>query len=108
MWHCRAAGDRRDLFWPDHNYSQFGYASSQFGFFEFPFTRPISIGSALPSSCQIGQLFFNTTALAGANVYGCNQPNTWSVVGGYSLPPAGPSSLGGITIPNNSGLIATN
>ncbi len=73
-------------------------------FSNFPFTRPMSLGSALPSGCQVGQFFFNTAAPAGANVFGCNQPNTWFVVGGYTLLPAGPNSLGGVSIPSNSGL----
>ncbi len=70
----------------------------------FSFTRPTSIGSVLPSTCKVGQLFFNTAAPPGASVFGCSQQNTWSVVGGYALPPAGSNTLGGVSIPNNSGL----
>jgi hypothetical protein len=73
-------------------------------FSRFSFTRPISVGSALPSTCQVGQLFFNTAAGAGANVLGCTQQNTWSVLGGYTLLPAGPNTIGGVIVPSNSAL----
>jgi hypothetical protein len=70
----------------------------------FNSTKPMSVGSALPSTCQVGQFFFNTAAPLGANVFACNQPNTWSSFGSYTLPPAGASTLGGVSIPNTSGL----
>src|ERR1700693_5206970 len=73
-------------------------------FSNFPFTRPISVGSAIPPTCQMGQLFFNTTATAGQNMYACTQTNTWAVMGTYTLLPAGPSALGGVVIPSNSAL----
>jgi hypothetical protein len=50
----------------------------------FPFTRPVAVGSALPSTCQVGQLFFNTTASPGSNLYGCTTANTWTTLGGGS------------------------
>jgi hypothetical protein len=73
-------------------------------FSNFPFTRPISVGSAIPPTCQMGQLFFNTTAAAGQNMYACTQTNTWAVMGSYTLLPAGSSALGGVVIPSNSAL----
>lgn len=44
----------------------------------------IRFGSSLPSTCtaSIGQVFFLTSASAGANVYGCTATNTWTVQGG--------------------------
>jgi len=36
-------------------------------------------GTSLPSTCQIGQLFFKTDATAGSNIYGCTAANTWTV-----------------------------
>ena len=43
----------------------------------------IRFGSALPSTCtaNIGQVFFLTSASAGANLYGCTASNTWTVQG---------------------------
>jgi hypothetical protein len=73
-------------------------------FSNFPFTRPISVGSAIPPTCQMGQLFFNTTAVAGQNMYACTQTNIWAVMGNYTLLPAGSSALGGVVIPSNSAL----
>ena len=44
-------------------------------------TRPVTVGASLPSSCQLGQLFFNSGAAAGSNLYGCTAPNTWTLQG---------------------------
>ena len=79
-------------------------------FSNFPFTRPLTQGSSLPSTCQMGQLFFNTAAPIGANIFSCVSPNTWAGVGSgykYTLPQATATSLGGVSIPNNSGLNLT-
>lgn len=48
-------------------------------FSKFTFTRPISVGAALPASCQLGQFYFNSAALPGANLYACTAPNVWTV-----------------------------
>lgn len=77
-------------------------------FASFPFTRPISVGSALPAACQTGQLFFNTAAAMGQNLFGCAQPNAWTVLGNtFTLPPASSSTLGGVIIPGSSGLLVS-
>src|SRR5205823_12327538 len=76
-------------------------------FSNFPFTRPLTQGSTLPATCQMGQLFFNTAAPIGANVYSCASSNTWAAVGSgynYTLPQASSSTLRGVIIPSNSGL----
>jgi hypothetical protein len=76
-------------------------------FSNFPFTRPLTQGPSLPSTCQIGQLYFNTAAPLGTNVFSCASPNTWTGVGSgynYVLPQASSTILGGITIPSPSGL----
>jgi hypothetical protein len=77
-------------------------------FSNFPFTRPLTQGSNLPSTCQVGQLFFNTAAPVGTNVVSCVSPNTWATVGGggssYVLPQASSTTLGGVTVPGVSGL----
>lgn len=59
-------------------------------FATFPFTRPISVGSTLPSTCQVGQLYFNTAAAAGSNLYACTATNTWTL----ESAPASASSSG--------------
>src|ERR1700728_1791517 len=73
-------------------------------FSAFPFTRPIAVGSGLPATCQTGQLFLNTAANLGGNLYGCMSQNSWVVMGGYTLPPAGANTLGGVSVPTTSGL----
>jgi len=44
-------------------------------------TKPLQMGSSLPSSCALGQLFFLVGAPLGGNVYACNPTNVWSVQG---------------------------
>jgi hypothetical protein len=44
-------------------------------------TKPMQTGSALPSTCAVGQFFFLTTAAAGSNIYACSPANTWMVEG---------------------------
>ena len=51
-------------------------------FASFPFTRPVTVGTTLPTTCQVGQLFFNSTATAGANLYGCTAANNWTTLTG--------------------------
>jgi hypothetical protein len=46
-------------------------------FSNFPFTRLITVGAAVPATCQVGQLLFNTAAPAGQNIFGCIQRDTW-------------------------------
>src|SRR5450631_2440365 len=42
-----------------------------------PFTRPVTVGTSIPAVCQVGQLFFNSSAAAGSNLYGCTGVNIW-------------------------------
>jgi hypothetical protein len=48
-------------------------------FSALPSTRPVPVGTALPATCQVGQLFFKSNANAGANLYGCAATDTWAV-----------------------------
>lgn len=41
-------------------------------------TRPLKTGSSLPTTCNQGEMYFLTTAAAGANIYGCSAANTWT------------------------------
>ena len=45
-------------------------------------TKPLKTGTALPSSCGTGEVFFNILAPTGANIFACTAPNTWTVQGG--------------------------
>ncbi|MCC6589447.1 MAG: hypothetical protein IT168_22295 [Bryobacterales bacterium] len=42
-------------------------------------TRPIKTGTAMPSNCTVGDMFFKTDAAAGSNLYGCSAANTWTL-----------------------------
>jgi len=43
---------------------------------------PIKTGAGLPGTCAVGQIFFLTSAPAGANLFGCTAANNWSAQGG--------------------------
>src|SRR5579872_2740371 len=47
-------------------------------------TKPVKTGVALPTTCFTGELFFNTSAAAGSNLYSCTATNTWTQQGGIS------------------------
>jgi hypothetical protein len=47
-------------------------------------TKPFKTGTALPSTCGQGEMFFLTTAAAGSNMYGCAADNTWVAESGGS------------------------
>jgi len=50
------------------------------------FTRPVKTGTILPATCSVGDLFFQTSAPAGSNLYGCGSANSWTAEsGGGSL-----------------------
>jgi hypothetical protein len=44
----------------------------------------VGYGAALPTFCTIGRIFYLTSAMAGANVYGCTALNTWTLQTGGS------------------------
>lgn len=57
-------------------------------------TRPAKVGSNLPATCQVGELFFLTSAVAGTNLYGCTVTNAWALQsGGGSGSGSGASSV---------------
>jgi hypothetical protein len=41
-------------------------------------TSPVQMGTTLPSSCSQGQMFFNSAATAGQNLYACTSANVWT------------------------------
>ncbi len=80
-------------------------------FANFLFTTPFTMGPTLPPTCQVGQVFFNTAVPAGQNIYACAQTNAWTALGAsngnYTLPQATSKVLGGVMVPNNSGLLVS-
>src|SRR5271165_3824154 len=44
-------------------------------------TKPMKAGTVLPATCAVGEMFFNTGATAGSNVYACTTTNTWTAQG---------------------------
>ena len=45
-------------------------------------TRPLKSGTAIPGTCNIGEMFFKQDAAAGSNLYACTSPNQWTVESG--------------------------
>ncbi len=45
-------------------------------------TRPVKSGTALPAICQVAELFLNTNAPAGSNLFACTATNTWTAQAG--------------------------
>ena len=75
--------------------------SKSIDFSALPSTRPVQVGTALPATCQVGQLFFKADAVAGANLYGCASVNSWSV---QSTGTSGGASSGGTSLSMGSQL----
>jgi hypothetical protein len=50
-------------------------------------TKTAKTGAVLPASCSLGEIFFNTAATAGSNIYACTATNTWTVEGGGAATP---------------------
>lgn len=45
-------------------------------------TSPVQTGTALPATCSQGQMFLNTAATAGQNLYICTSTNVWTLESG--------------------------
>jgi len=56
--------------------------SKNVDFSQAPSSIPWVLGAALPANCVVGQAFFNTSAIAGANVFVCTFTNQWTIIGG--------------------------
>lgn len=50
--------------------------------FEYVDLRLVKYGTTPPGTCTVGQVFFDTDASPGQNVYGCSSTNTWTLQGG--------------------------
>jgi hypothetical protein len=44
-------------------------------------TKPAKVGSVLPAVCGVGEVFFNTSATPGLNLYICTATNIWQALG---------------------------
>lgn len=61
--------------------------SKNIDFSQASFVRPFPLGTALPATCQVGQVFFLTTAPASA--YECTSTNVWAPIQGSTGTAAG-------------------
>lgn len=57
--------------------------------------RRIIAGTEVPATCAVGDVFFDTDATAGQNIYGCTSVNTWTLQSGGSFDEAGNFTLTG-------------
>lgn len=44
-------------------------------------TKPAKAGTTAPATCSVGELFYDTDATAGQNLYGCTATDTWTLLG---------------------------
>lgn len=44
------------------------------------YTSPFQSGTSLPTSCSVGQAYFETNTAAGLNLYGCTATNSWTLL----------------------------
>ena len=49
-------------------------------------TKPAKVGTVLPSTCGVGEVFFKSDATAGSNFYLCASANTWTQMQGGGPP----------------------
>ncbi len=56
--------------------------SKNVDFSRAPSTKPAQVGPLVPGICSTGQIFFDSSAAAGQNLYGCTATNVWSLLGG--------------------------
>lgn len=59
-------------------------------------TKPVKTGTTAPGTCSVGELFYDTDATAGQNLFGCTATNTWTQLGG---------SGGGLGDPGADGVV---
>src|SRR5271156_3804032 len=64
-------------------------------------TKPMQTGTALPSVCTVGQMYFLTTATAGSNLYACTATNVWTGIVGSG------SGGSGTTVAAGTGIVVT-
>lgn len=68
-----------------------------YNFSAWPPTRPVYVGTTAPSTCTVGDLFFDSDATVGQNLYGCTSTNTWTTLGdGTGAGSFGETSLAGL------------
>ncbi len=51
-------------------------------FSAMPHTRPMTVGTAVPPTCQTGEQFFNSAGSPGLNLYACTATNIWTLESG--------------------------
>ena len=69
-------------------------------------TKPVKTGTVAPGTCGVGELFFDTDATAGQNIFGCTALNTWTLEGDGGAGGGAPSDATYITKTANSTLSA--
>lgn len=44
--------------------------------------QPFVVATTAPAACSVGELFFDSDATAGSNLFGCTATDTWTALGG--------------------------
>lgn len=56
-------------------------------------TKPLKSGTATPGTCSVPEMYFETDATAGTNIWLCTATNTWTQVTGAGLPSTGGTGI---------------
>ncbi len=70
-------------------------------------TKPSKVAAAIPAVCSMGEIFFDSNAPAGQNLYGCTATNIWSQLGGNGAGAGMVSQLLDFGLNNTSGTVQT-
>jgi hypothetical protein len=84
-----------------------GAQSNHVDFSGFSSTKPAKVSTAIPAVCSVGEMFFDTNAPAGQNLYGCTATNFWTQLGGSGGGAGMASQLLDFNVNNSSGTIQT-
>lgn len=66
-------------------------------------TAPAKVGTSLPGTCTVGDLYFKSDATAGQNIYECQSTNTWT----QQLNSGGGGGSGTVTVVSSGNLTST-
>lgn len=64
-------------------------------------TKSVKSGTVTPGTCTVGELFYDTDATPGQNLYGCTSANVWTLLGD------GVGGAGTLTVQNNGTAVAS-
>ncbi len=68
-------------------------------------TKPFKSGTVLPTTCTVGEAFYQTSAPAGSNLYTCTAVNAWTLQTGIPGPTGPAGANGSVAHIQNAGIV---